>query len=209
MEPQETDTVPDIYILEDHPGKTQDTSLTSSLILSSSDSAYSESVKSEPSSPSSSGSDSDSPFSPYPNPPLTMTTTMLQSIPNLIPEKIPIPKLKSISPSVMVQMTNHARMHHNNTTMGNILLKMESELHTIKKQSSKTNIHDMRSIKRQMRMIKNRESACISRKKKKEYLDHLEEQIRTLSNQNMLLWRENGSLKENIKDLEQKTMSSE
>ena len=209
MEPQETDTVPDIFILEDNPGKTQETSLTSSLFLSSSDSAYSGSVQSEPSSPSSSGSDSDSPFSPSPNPPLMMTTTILQSIPNPIPAKVPIPQLKTISPPVMVQMTNLTRMHHNNTTMGNLLLKTESELDTIRMQSSKTNIHEMRSMKRQMRMIKNRESACISRTKKKEYLNHLEEQIRTLSNHNILLRRENANLKQNVKELEQKTMSSE
>ena len=138
-----------------------------------------------------------------------MITTILQPIPNPTPGKVPIPKLNTISPPSMVQMTIPTRMHHNNTAMGNILLKTELELHSIRMLTSKTNIHEMRSMKRKMRMIKNRESACISRKKKKEYLNHLEEQITTLSNQNMLLRRENGNLKENIKELEQKTMSFE
>ena len=70
--------------------------------------------------------------------------------------------------------------------------------------SSKANIEETRSTKRKMRMIKNRESASISRMKKKEYLNHLEEQLRILSTENMLLRSENMNMKENIRDMEPK-----
>ena len=65
-------------------------------------------------------------------------------------------------------------------------------------------MEEMRSMKRKMRMIKNRESASISRMKKKEYLKHLEEQIKILSTENMILRRENTNMKLKISDLEKK-----
>merc|ERR1719278_1380132 len=51
-------------------------------------------------------------------------------------------------------------------------------------------------------MIKNRESACISRKKKKEYVTNLEDQIKALSSENNLLRNENENLKEKVRELE-------
>ncbi|KAM3840221.1 cyclic AMP-dependent transcription factor ATF-6 alpha isoform 1-T1 [Vipera latastei] len=81
-------------------------------------------------------------------------------------------------------------------TSGN-LAEAKPVLHTT---SSNTNM-DMNVLKRQQRMIKNRESACQSRRKKKEYMQSLEARLKAALIENDHLKRENGSLKRQLDEL--------
>jgi len=172
-----------------------------------SDSAYSGSIKSEPSSPSGS-SDHSPPLSPQ-------QAVQVQLLPPSLPincnGKIAIPKLSK--PVTTTTMSTPLVLYCNQptNTMGQILVKTEPQPGLLSTSfcnpmvtglPTVNSAEEMRNLKRQQRMIKNRESACISRKKKKEYVTLLEEQIKALSSENQMLMNENVNLKEKVKELQ-------
>lgn len=92
----------------------------------------------------------------------------------------------SISNSDMRSVPANSNNNNNNNMPNNrvsIAPSTHAIIKTIKQKSIKEEI-DERTMKKQMRMIKNRESACLSRKKKKEYVTTLETRLMEVSKEN-------------------------
>ncbi|EZA60723.1 Cyclic AMP-dependent transcription factor ATF-6 alpha [Ooceraea biroi] len=83
----------------------------------------------------------------------------------------------------------------NKTSSSPLIMKSEANVNLPKEDEE----YRLKAYKRQQRMIKNRESACLSRKKRKEYVSSLERQVSDLKEENKQLKLENDILKQKLR----------
>ena len=142
-------------------------------------------------------SDSDSPLSPEGSQTAKGTVPQQLSVKaDSGRRKVEVPGLQPGNTGVVVvQLSTPTQIAYINTTMKNTGPQGHDKV------SSKIKTEMMNKTKRQLRMIRNREAASISRNKKKEYLKHLEEKLSSLSNENINLKKENQNLKDNISEV--------
>ncbi|KAJ8965064.1 hypothetical protein NQ314_004465 [Rhamnusium bicolor] len=141
------------------------------------------------------------------NSPVVTSPKNVVSSPNVVVleniRTVPINKVTSLP---QIPSATHVPV----TTVANITQSVTMPSVVISGSNSFSNI-DPKLLKRQQRKIKNRESACLSRKKKKDYLTSLEDKVRGVDNREheiaSINTRENSQLKERLAQYEENAPS--
>ncbi|KAL6264385.1 hypothetical protein P5V15_004497 [Pogonomyrmex californicus] len=142
---------------------------------------------------------------------LPQNVKMINTIPNICPTNT----TESVDNSTFL---NNGSIEYNNIVVNNETLSyapfqvIQNEINSnsllVKNEVTDFNLSKdnqectLKALKRQQRMIKNRESACLSRKKKKEYVSSLEKEISVLKKENKQLKSENITLKQRLSEME-------
>lgn len=120
------------------------------------------------------------------------------------PSSMDTPPLTPPSPVVKMEMETKSCLASASSNVGPMLKNIPNGanlakiLPAIKSSRGRSASHDspdVQALKRHIRMIRNRESASLSRKKKKEYVTSLEDRLRELETENSHLKQENQLLK--------------
>ncbi|KAL4635087.1 cyclic AMP-dependent transcription factor ATF-6 alpha-like [Arapaima gigas] len=141
-------------------------------------------------------------------PPVTLQPPLLSTHPVMLPQPTHVVQLSS--QEIMAQtatsvpgqgVTVPAAIPGTQILAGAKTFQAETQLLPVRKQHSAAGSRNPNVLRRQQRMIKNRESASLSRKKKKEYLLTLEAKLKVALFENEKLKNENGSLKRQLEGL--------
>ncbi|XP_061154247.1 cyclic AMP-dependent transcription factor ATF-6 alpha isoform X2 [Syngnathus typhle] len=134
-----------------------------------------------------------------------LQTTMLPVV-----KAAPISIQPAPSPGQPIMLSQSSQLLHINTSQGvtggvvampTLSQDMTVVAPPVASLRSPSSDDDSKFSQRQQRMIKNRESASLSRKKKKEYLLTLEERLKMALSENAALKSENGNLKRQLEGL--------
>lgn len=133
--------------------------------------------------------------------PLPMKPAISVSSPHMVLSqndllRLPVPGLIKVETPVISSSSSKPGSNSNNSTLSKPATKNIVPVPT--QSGTNTSEVDVKLLKRQQRMIKNRESACQSRKKKKEYLQGLESRLQEALIENEQLKRENAMLKKKL-----------
>ena len=138
--------------------------------------------------------------------PKPMSSVNTQQLKVSKPTTAPVQKTVVITPEEFNKLKTEGVLKFSQPTTTNVQRPLQVISPTISNPTIQVD-KELKAVKRQQRMIKNRESASLSRKRKKEYLQGLEDSLQEFNDQNKKLQEENELLKKKLQFLQDENES--